>query len=202
MNGDLQVEIPQTVLVHKYYYSGDRSFQAQLLPGGPSIIVANHPRTGDRCYIDVQLPPGAPRVIYTGHSIEYDYDKQGVTVCFKRFGDPKVTYRNSVPVGRMVSAVSHAVSSGTIHLVQSTGVPEGVGTVAHAAESLVINTSGYAYSAGKQLSAPVVGLAKSTPIGSLFKRDPAKEADCARQHAVKRAQHQDQLLNETIQTVR
>ena len=69
-NGLKTVDIPPTVLVHKYYYTGDRSFQAQLLPGGPSIVVVNHPKTGERCYIEMQMLPGAPRVTYTSHSIE------------------------------------------------------------------------------------------------------------------------------------
>ena len=54
------VDIPPTILVHKYYYTGDRSFQGPSLPGGPSIVVAAHPRTGDRTYVPVQLLPGAP----------------------------------------------------------------------------------------------------------------------------------------------
>ncbi len=51
--GGMQVDIPRPVIVHKLYYSGNRNFQAQMLPGGPSVVVANHPRTGERCYIDV-----------------------------------------------------------------------------------------------------------------------------------------------------
>src|SRR5437870_1587189 len=37
--GRVVVDIPPTVLVHRYYYTGDRSFQARLLPGGPCIVV-------------------------------------------------------------------------------------------------------------------------------------------------------------------
>ena len=84
--GNLIVDIPPVVLVHRYYYTGDRSFQAQLLPGGPSIVVVNHPKTGARCYIDVQMMPGAPRVTYTGHAIEYDYGEHGITIHFGLFG--------------------------------------------------------------------------------------------------------------------
>src|SRR5262245_25182228 len=49
-DGRVQVDIPPVILVHRYYYSGDRSFQGPMLPGGPSIVVANHPVTGERCY--------------------------------------------------------------------------------------------------------------------------------------------------------
>ena len=50
------------------------------------VVVVNHPKTGERCYIDVQMIPGAPRVTYTGHSIEYDYGQQGICIHFGFFG--------------------------------------------------------------------------------------------------------------------
>jgi hypothetical protein len=124
--GNLIVDIPPVVLVHRYYYTGDRSFQAQLLPGGPSIVVVNHPKTGERCYIDVQMPPGAPRVTYTDHSIEYDFGKTGVSVVFGLFGHPSVKYRNGTPLHRQVGnllhveAVKQGLESAGSHLQQST----------------------------------------------------------------------------------
>ena len=94
-DGTSSVEIPPVVLVHRYYYTGDRSFQAQILPGGPSIVVVHHPKTGEQCYIPVQMLPGAPRVHYSGSKIEYDYGRHGITISFGLFGRPKVTYRTS-----------------------------------------------------------------------------------------------------------
>ncbi len=94
VNGNMIVNIPPTVLVHRYYFTGERSFQAQLLPGGPTIVVANHPKTGERVYIDVQMPPGAPRVTYTDHAIEYDFGATGVSVCFGLLGNPTIKYRS------------------------------------------------------------------------------------------------------------
>src|SRR5581483_5006406 len=82
MPGRLAVDIPPTVLVHRYYYTGDRTFQAQMLPGGPMIVVVNHPKTGERLYIPVQMMPGAPRVTYTSHSIAYDFGNQTTTIKF------------------------------------------------------------------------------------------------------------------------
>ena len=38
--GQMNVDIPPVVLVHRYYYSGDRSFQGPMLPGGPSMSSA------------------------------------------------------------------------------------------------------------------------------------------------------------------
>ncbi|MCA9163445.1 MAG: hypothetical protein KDA62_10715 [Planctomycetales bacterium] len=106
--GQTQVEIPPVVLVHRYYYSGDRSFQAQILPGGPSIVVANHPKSGERCYIPVQMMPGAPRVTYTAHGIEYDYGEHGIKVVFGMFGEPSVKYRSGQPWSRRVGQWIHA----------------------------------------------------------------------------------------------
>lgn len=91
--GQMQVEIPPVVLVHRYYYTGDRSFQGPMLPGGPSIIVAHHPQSGERLYVPVQMMPGAPRVTYTAHSIVFDYGEQGTTVHFGQAGSHKVKYR-------------------------------------------------------------------------------------------------------------
>lgn len=94
-NGRTLVDVPRTVLVHKYYYTGDRSFQYKLMPGGPSTIVVDHPRTGQRMYLEASLPPGAPRVYYDAGSIEYDYGAQGVKIIFGsgKHGPPKVVYR-------------------------------------------------------------------------------------------------------------
>lgn len=103
----LQVEIPPTVLVHKYYYTGDRSFQAQILPGGPSILVVNHPKTGERCYIPAQMLPGAPRVTYTSSCIEYDYGANGITLHFGLFGKPSIKYRSGQPWSRKLSDAVH-----------------------------------------------------------------------------------------------
>jgi hypothetical protein len=128
--GKFQVDVPPTVLVHKYYYTGDRSFQAQLLPGGPTIIVVNHPKTGERCYIETQMLPGAPRVTYTAHGIEYDYGVHGMTLSFGWLGKPKVTYRNGTKLTKKVANAVHAeawsgkmqkVSDGSKHVAKVSG---------------------------------------------------------------------------------
>jgi hypothetical protein len=107
-NGGLKVDIPPVVLVHRYYYTGDRSFQGPMLPGGPSLIVVNHPKTGERCYVPVQMMPGAPRVTYTAHCIEYDYGAWGTTLSFGLFGHPKVSYRTGTPWKKKVANAVHA----------------------------------------------------------------------------------------------
>ena len=90
--GTQKVDVAPSVLVHRYFPTGDRSFQAQFLPGGPTIISANHPKTMERTYVMATLPPGAPRVTYCHRSIIYDYGPQSVTVTFGHHGCPTVTY--------------------------------------------------------------------------------------------------------------
>ncbi len=92
--GQTQVDIAPTIMVHRYYYTGDRTFRGPDLPGGPSIIVAFHPKNGQKVYLPVQMLPGSPLVTYTAQSIEYDFGDRAVLVSFPRFGNPTVVYRN------------------------------------------------------------------------------------------------------------
>lgn len=114
--GDLQVEIPPTVLVLKYYYTGNRTFQGPMLPGGPSILVINHPKTGERCYLSVQMLPGAPRVNYCERSVEFDYGENAIIVVFPFFGSPTIKYRNGTTWSHKVAHVLH-LEQGKQHLV-------------------------------------------------------------------------------------
>ncbi len=79
----LKVEIPPAVHVHRYYYSGDKEIQGPIITGGPTVVVASHPKTGEKMYIDVVLPAGAPRIAYNKHSITYVYPHQRVEVKFQ-----------------------------------------------------------------------------------------------------------------------
>lgn len=93
---DGQVEIPPTLHVHPYYYCGDKEYQAQIMNGGPTIIVANHPRSGDKLYIDAVLPQGAPIVAYSARTITYIYSNRRVIIDFSLAGKSraKVIYVN------------------------------------------------------------------------------------------------------------
>ena len=81
VTGSQEVEIPPVVIVHNFYYTGDRWFQGPMLPGGSSILVVNHPSTGQRCYIPAQMLPGAPVIRYSARSIEYDYGCSDDSCC-------------------------------------------------------------------------------------------------------------------------
>ena len=97
-NGETKVEIPPSLIVHRYYYTGDRSFRGPELPGGPSIVVAQNPVTGKQCYLELQMLPGSPVVHYTSKKIEYDFGDRAVIVTFPKKGDPTVGYRNGRPI--------------------------------------------------------------------------------------------------------
>lgn len=104
----MTVEIPPTVLVHRYYYTGDRTFQGPYVPGGPSILVVNHPTTGERCYVPAQMLPGAPRVKYSACGIEYDYGEQGITLLFHKECPPAINYRSGKSWTQRARDLTHA----------------------------------------------------------------------------------------------
>lgn len=89
-----QIDVPPTIHVHPYYYSEDKEYQAQILQGGPTVVVANHPTSGEKLYIDVTLPPGAPRIAYDKHSITYVYPDQRIRVEFPRFFKRQAVVKN------------------------------------------------------------------------------------------------------------
>lgn len=202
--GNMIVDIPPVVLVHRYYFTGERSFQAQLLPGGPSIVVANHPKTGQRCYIDVQMPPGAPRVTYTGHSIEYDFGEIGVSVVFGPFGHPSVKYRSGATLHDKVSDFFHVdalkqhAQTSHEHVKQS------------AARTKVM-TYGAAVSVGEtagQVMLPVKNVLHVLPFGKII-FDPAHgeklfqtAADHKREKEISRLEKQRRYEELTRRTIR
>lgn len=108
-DGAAEIDIPPVILVHRYYYSGDRSFQGPMLPGGPSIAVLNHPQSGERCYIPLQMMPGAPRVTYTKHGVEYDYGSHATSIVFGGWsGKPTIKYRSGKTWTQKAAALLHA----------------------------------------------------------------------------------------------
>ena len=203
-DGRILVDVPPTVLVHRYYYTGDRSFQAPLLPGGPCIVVANHPKTGERLYVPVQFPPGAPRVTYSGDAIDYDYGSQGVTInfCCLFCAGPKVTYRNGVTLTRQAANVASAACDAARRLIERTGIPECADKAASGAKSVVVTTVDRANDLGKRLAAPPIALIRATPLAGLFTESPETAATKARDAAVQRAAQQAQQADIFIKTNR
>jgi hypothetical protein len=182
-NGELKVDIPPVVLVHRYYYTGDRSFQGPMLPGGPSLIVVNHPKTGERCYIPVQMMPGAPRVTYTAHGIEYDYGVWGTTLSFGLFGQPKVTYRTGTPWKKQVANVVHAEAWKT----KAEKVAVGSKALARTSTTCLKAACIDGAEVAKTASLPAQNVLRMLPLGAAI-TDP----DRAQKWAEKAAEHQRQ----------
>lgn len=166
-NGAAKIEIPPTVLVHRYYYTGDRQFQGPFIPGGPSIIVANHPKTKCRVYADVQMLPGAPVVLYSKDMIEYRYGKSRILVTFAHDGSAKVSYKNHLPIGATFKNVTTGTAKATVGLIGKTGVPK--------TTSRVFRTiGGHTYDAGKFMVDKSKQLLSNTPLSGLVIKDEAE----------------------------
>lgn len=158
--GTASIDIPPTVLVHRYYYTGDRSFQGPYIPGGPCIVVANHPKTKCRVYADVQMLPGAPEVLYSKDIIEYRYGKSRILVSFAHDGGAKVSYKNHLPIGTTFKNVTTGTAKATVGIIGKTGVPK--------ATSRVFRTiGGHTYDAGKFVVSKSKQLISNTPLSGL-----------------------------------
>jgi hypothetical protein len=173
-NGRSSIEIPPVVLVHRYFYTGDRSFQGPMLPGGPSILVVHHPRTGEQCYVPVQMLPGAPRVHYSSGKIEYDYGRHGITLSFGLFGQPKVSYRNHRSVHHTAVETVAKAHDHLGNAWENSGLSKAAKGGAQSTKGFFTSTSNGVKDAGKAFFTPAKQLVQSTPLGALF-RDKTEE---------------------------
>ena len=114
-DGKMLVDIPPTLHVHRFYYDGDREYQGPVVLGGPTTVVANHPKTGERIYVDVTLPQGTPIISYCSKAITYVYPDRRVQI---RFGNwhpnkVKIDYVSGKGVARTTRNVVGHISSHT-----------------------------------------------------------------------------------------
>jgi hypothetical protein len=95
--------------VHRYYYSGDKEFQGPLLQGGPTVVVASHPVSGERMYIEATLPSGAPIIAHNKARITYIYPDRCVSIHFHRRDNCQaaVKYHGSRGIWRQTVECSH-----------------------------------------------------------------------------------------------
>lgn len=163
-NGAAKIEIPPTVLVHRYYYTGDRSFQGPYIPGGPCIVVANHPKTKCRVYADVQMLPGAPEVLYSKDMIEYRYGKSRILVSFAHDGGAKVSYKNHLPIGTTFKNVTTGTAKATVKVIKETKVPK-------TTSRFIRTVGGYTYDTGKFVVGKSKQLISNTPLSRLLLKD-------------------------------
>ena len=201
-NGQLLVDIPPTVLVHRYYYTGNRNFQGPMLPGGPAIVVVNHPKTQERCYIEMQMLPGAPRVYYTAHAIEYDYGKQGITLAFGLCGNPKVTYRNCQPLTRRLGNAAAKTRARTKDLCTRAGLAGLNQKACNHAKTACDCAAGAVKTAGKTVLTPVVQVVQILPGAKMLSSSVEQRAANARNSSVNAAANASATSDASIATVR
>ncbi len=158
-----RITIPPTVHVHRYYYSGNKEFQGPIITGGPTVVVANHPDTGEQMLVDVTLPTGAPLIAHDKNAITYIYSSppQRVSIKFRKFPfDPNkavVEYHSGRGVKRRIREhVADHVERKREHRQQSPAI-EAVKTCASTTHKALKDTGNQARNLIKQVG----GAAKS-----------------------------------------
>lgn len=177
--GNTQIEIPPTLIVHRYYYTGDRSFRGPDFPGGPSIVIAQNPRDGQQVYLPIQMLPGSPVVHYTERSIEYDFGNRAVFVSFPKIGEPTVSYRNGRPLSEKAGkllGVDKAKSAWQ-------GTKKSLATAKEKTSTAAKATGQIAGNLFRPLTLPAQNLARFMP-GNAALTDPNLEAKINEQAAV------------------
>jgi len=173
--GEPQIQIPQTVIVHKYYYTGDRDFQGPMLQGGPVILAVNNPATGEQVYVDALLPPGAPRIYYRRDRIVYEYRTQAVVVAFGKpgpFGKAKlakttVSIYDICPIKKDLERRREAKQEENRSLWARTGIPDAKQQVHQSSKELVGAAADTVQFVGQTATAPVIAVWQATPLSKL-----------------------------------
>jgi len=168
--GAQHIEIPPTVIVHRYYYSGDRSFQGPMIPGGSTVVVANHPKTGEQVQLKATLKPGAPRIHYCRSSIKYEYPDQYICVNFGvlPFSHPKVVYMEKSSAVFVTKNVVEHVGNTTKDIAQRSGAVSAVTTVDQFAKNAFVAGFERVGDVGRVIITPVSNLYQATPISGLL----------------------------------
>ena len=185
--GGQVVDVPPAVLVHRFYYTGDRTFQGPMLPGGPMIVAVNHPATLERVYVPVTMPPGAPKVTYTGHAIRYDYGPQSVTLRFGVCGKPTVHYSQCSQLGEKTRQTVVGACDTTKDLYRRTGIRDGYQQLCDETKKLLGATADALGSARQTVANPVVmGFQSLTSAVQPAEAAGAKRAATATENATRR----------------
>jgi hypothetical protein len=193
-----QLDVPPAILVHKFYYTGNRTFQAQLLPGGPVIVSVNHPRTLERVYVPVTLPPGAPRVTYTGDSICYEFGPQSVTLIFGPCGNPRVRYGQSTNATETVRKKAEAAHTEAQSWVQRTGLPQGIQRFKESAKSTCGAVADRLHDAGKMVVDAVGNAIQFIPGAQWFRSSPEDAAVREQERLQRAAETTPSQLNQFV----
>jgi hypothetical protein len=192
---NLKIEIPPAVHVHRYYYNGNKEFQGPLVVGGPTVVVANHPRTNERMYIEAQLPAGYPSIAYDEDSITYIYPESRVVIGFKPLHAEKfrVTYLGGRGSGRSLHEFGRALSDRAEARREASGIRQSFQTVRQNVRNTtrgIVATTGTVVGQGAQ----VVGQAVTVIPGVRSLRSRGEQVEAARTAA------RDRIGNERLPT--
>jgi hypothetical protein len=203
-----QVDIPPTVIVHNYYYSGDRDFRGPVFTGGPSILVVNHPLSGERLYLPVQMLPGSPRITYRKQHIDYDFGEDRIRVRFLHplkvcdRDTPTVSYLRGREFRETTMESAQAAGGHVRQWVDRTGIPHATHHVAAGAVGALDTSADRFRDVGRIAVGPAVRIAEATPAGRLLIASPEERAARVRDEAVQRAERVNRLDDLTIRTLR
>jgi hypothetical protein len=202
------VDIPPAVIVHKYYYTGDRDFQGPLRPGGPSIIVVSHPVSGSRMYVEAQMLPGAPRITYRRDYIDYDFGEKAIRIHFGHLGalghagEPTVSYQHGKSLTKKIAEARIKARNGTRHWIVRTGLPHAVRSIGRGAFNVVDATADGIHKVGAIVVSPVTQIIDATPVGSIVHASAEERAIQERDAAVTRAETEAERFSQFIPTNR
>ncbi|EAQ77148.1 hypothetical protein [Blastopirellula marina] len=173
-------EIPPTLHIHRYFYSGDREFQGPIIQGGPTVIIASHPKTGQRVYTEVTLAAGSPVIAHNKHGIEYIYDHSRIEInygCDEQ--SVRVKYHSGQGVRRnLANFREHVFENAGQHLGQSQTLGalketmHGGGQLAKSAVGAVDSCTAKLLNGAKSLSSAIPGV---TPLSSYADDQPARQ---------------------------
>lgn len=199
--GGQRIEIPPTVIVHKFYYTGNREFQGPLLPGGPTILVVNHPRKNERLYVEVQLLPGIPRIKYFHNSIIYDYGAQSILIKFGVCGDPKVVVCQGHGWREHTRESAEHMAERTHEWMQRTRLPEIAAKLGRGARNAGAAVSDRIGDVNSTIVLPFVETLETFPASDFLTSTPEERAARLRDVEVQGRRTLDEL-EATIPTVR
>lgn len=203
------VVIPPAVIVHKYYYTGDRDFRGPAFPGGPSIVVVQHPETGEQLYLDVQMLPGSPRIYYRRHAIDYRFGPQTIRIQFCNPLDPlhkqqpRVKYCATAQLDSLdAHHDGHNVTQAVRSWVRRTGVPEHLQAAGSGLRNVAGRSADGIRRAGEFVMQPIKRLTDSTALDRVLNAPPEDAAATARDAAASEANRFRAERDEFRRTIR
>lgn len=169
--GNQRIEIPPVVIVHRYYYSGDRSFQGPMLPGGPTVFVVHHPRTGEQVSVQGMLMPGSPRIRYTKTCVVYEYADRKISLDFGICGDaePRLVIQQHDPITNHIQSGVREVRQTTSEFVTASGLTETASGVRKRGKETLVGVGQQLNTAGNAVFGRAARLWDSTIAGGLTK---------------------------------